>query len=764
MPRRIVRSSKKHIKRARLRKPDRQLHVQETGLNPYDFILLGLLLLIGLYLLTLGLSGTGSTTFSPTAAATSPPPAKWWDKDWQYRVPVKVKEDAGIDHTDYIVEFPLNTYNLIGADKMDGTCRDIRVIGENNQPFAFEIDSAKGCDLSDTLIRLRANVSANFNGILAYIYYGNLQEETSASTSVPYWKTKSEMPTARSALGAAAVDGKIYAIGGERGSGWQSQILEIYDSATNTWSTGQALPNKKAYFGTAAVGNRIYVVGGLRENTILNEADSYVTTTDVWSSKASAPTRRRYLDATSANDKIYAIGGMEATQVLIDKTEEYDPGTNTWTAKAKIPTPRYDLAAIGIGSKIYAIGGRTSTGKTNKNEMYDSQKNEWTTKSNMPTARYATAAAAVDDKIYVVGGVGSSENSLSKLEIYDSVKDEWTTGPSMLSARGGLATAAHNGKIYVIGGSRGSTYLKTNEEYTVPNWKLNVTALSEEGPDTNPPSWSNLSQSTNATTAGKLMRLSVIWSDVSAPLGVWFYDSYAGKNSTAQPANSGQKVQYEFDTTGIPDNTTVTWKSFAEDDAGNIGESSELSFTVTGGPAQPAPANITNITEVKPVEPGADTTKPTASEIILLPATIDPGMEALIRVRATDDSELRSAVLNVDGEEVDSITLTGIRSTVDFSWKPAKAGEYELEVTVKDAAGNSQSVKKTVKVGEVEEEKEPLDTTAFVALGSVLLVIAVVVIVYILKKKGILKFGKAKKGEEEEELTAEELGLEGPKY
>jgi hypothetical protein len=48
------------------------------------------------------------------------------------------------------------------------------------------------------------------------------------------WETRNPMPTARSGLGAVAVNGKIYAIGGA--TEWDSYVgtNEVYDPATNS--------------------------------------------------------------------------------------------------------------------------------------------------------------------------------------------------------------------------------------------------------------------------------------------------------------------------------------------------------------------------------------------------------------------------------------------------------------------------------------------------------------------------------------------------
>ena len=80
------------------------------------------------------------------------------------------------------------------------------------------------------------------------------------------WITRAPMPTARSGLGAAVVDGKIHVLGGE---GWIDDFggvfraHEVYDPKTNTWAKVARMPTPRHGFATAVVGRKIYAVSGV---------------------------------------------------------------------------------------------------------------------------------------------------------------------------------------------------------------------------------------------------------------------------------------------------------------------------------------------------------------------------------------------------------------------------------------------------------------------------------------------------------------------
>jgi N-acetylneuraminic acid mutarotase len=89
-------------------------------------------------------------------------------------------------------------------------------------------------------------------------------------------------PKVFSYAGAAPeIDGKIYLIGGIEGNQnnfWISNVVEIYDTLTNTWSTGEALPQPTEDHCSVALDRSIYMLGGVIEYGELDD----VRTNSVW--------------------------------------------------------------------------------------------------------------------------------------------------------------------------------------------------------------------------------------------------------------------------------------------------------------------------------------------------------------------------------------------------------------------------------------------------------------------------------------------------
>jgi N-acetylneuraminic acid mutarotase len=189
------------------------------------------------------------------------------------------------------------------------------------------------------------------------------------------WRTRTPRSTHRYELASAAVNGKLYVLGGtgtiddgpwESGKPWSLKShVEIYDPASNSWTTGQAAPMP---FSTSnqscAHGGAIYVLGG-RTNLAGGPEPfvlKYDTAANTWS--ATTPMRTPYRDgaACAAVDGKFYIGGGSSVSGILDLVERYDPLQQTWTSPTRLPTRRARVLAAALGSEIVFLSGNTVTG------------------------------------------------------------------------------------------------------------------------------------------------------------------------------------------------------------------------------------------------------------------------------------------------------------------------------------------------------------------------------------------------------------------
>ncbi len=293
----------------------------------------------------------------------------------------------------------------------------------------------------------------------------------SATAAENSWMSKSLMPTARYNLGVAAVNGKIYVMGGHKTNQGAIGTNEVFDPNTDTWTTKTSMPTPREAFGIAVWQNKIYVFGGLGPSVMITATHVYDPESDSWATKASLPTSRIFLSASLVNDKIYLVGGESSpSNQTLGKNEVYDPVANSWTTETPLPTPVCGHVSAVIDNKIYVMGGHADSGTTNLNQVYDTVADTWTNKTTMPNAMEfaageATSGVNASKMIYVFGGSSSSESALDYTQVYDPQNDSWIAGSPMPTGRNNLAVGVVEERLFAIGGL--STYaLRTTEEYT----------------------------------------------------------------------------------------------------------------------------------------------------------------------------------------------------------------------------------------------------------------------------------------------------------
>ncbi|MHC4175656.1 MAG: Kelch repeat-containing protein [Planctomycetota bacterium] len=268
------------------------------------------------------------------------------------------------------------------------------------------------------------------------------------------WTQKADMPTARWMHASAAINGKIYVIGGRLNEGdwWKLSTVEEYDPATDTWTRKADMPTGRNSLSTSVVSGKIYAIGGNGGPSAVQEYDPG---TDTWARKADMPTPRRALSTCVVNGKIYAIGGMTPGIFLGLRTvEEYDPVTDTWTRKADMPTGVWGLCACVVSGKIYALGGRPFKVAIPNVQEYDPATDTWTRKADMPVGTSQMASAVIGNKIIVIGGwIHSNNPPYAAVQIYDPETDIWTMEADAPFLRAAFSASVVNNRIYAIGGT-----------------------------------------------------------------------------------------------------------------------------------------------------------------------------------------------------------------------------------------------------------------------------------------------------------------------
>jgi N-acetylneuraminic acid mutarotase len=247
------------------------------------------------------------------------------------------------------------------------------------------------------------------------------------------WTKKNPMALPSHHVAFTEYNGKIYAFGGfvypQSGPAAWVPIDNSweYDPATDTWKALAPMPMKRGAALAAAVNGKIYVVGGATTRgpnateinftlpqMVLGNVEEYNPETNSWAEKTPMPTPRNHAAIGVVDGKIYVIGGRVGAAFIalsqdISAVEEYDPASDTWSPpKARMPTARSALAAGTYGGRIFVAGGEyqdtTLTAAFRAVEAYTPATNTWATLPPLPVSRHGLAGAMIGNRFYVVGG------------------------------------------------------------------------------------------------------------------------------------------------------------------------------------------------------------------------------------------------------------------------------------------------------------------------------------------------------------------------
>jgi hypothetical protein len=418
------------------------------------------------------------------------------------------------------------------------------------------------------------------------------------------WVSKAPMDVARSGLGVAAVNGKIYAIGGSTESGFAPSLYpsndypasassvgtnEEYDPETNTWTYKASMPTPRLAFATAVYKNKIYCIGGQANSSYTGINEVYDPATDTWETKTPMPTPRTWVTANVVNGKIYLMSGYGwfGSDSSSKLNEVYDPETDSWTTKTPSPAaPITDssLASCVYDNKIFLFGGLTQDQHYQLNQIYHTETDMWSAGAYPPSslgggAAAATTGAFAPKTIYAIGPAPMYKQGAPSYtnRVYDPRTDYWWAAADMLSERFHFGIAVVNDTFYVIGGH---TYnlpgnyapVALNEQYVPMDY--GTPDPSYVPPDITPPEITVLS-----------------------PENITYHTVDVALNFTVN--ESGSSMRYTLDGENLVEisgNTTLTGLPYgshnltvyATDAADNTGVSETINFTIAEEP-EPEP-------------------------------------------------------------------------------------------------------------------------------------------------------------------------------
>jgi N-acetylneuraminic acid mutarotase len=174
-----------------------------------------------------------------------------------------------------------------------------------------------------------------------------------------HWTELAAMHFVRGGHALVAVQGKLYAIGGNSYRG-NVAAAEVFDPATNAWTVLSSLPAPRNHVSGFVLGTKACVAGGRSPNT--GRIDCMDAVDGSWSRLPDVPRATSGGGATSfVGGAVVMMGGEDAGEsMMVDMLSFYSDGA--WSALDAMQSPRHGIQLALFQGRAWACGGATAPG------------------------------------------------------------------------------------------------------------------------------------------------------------------------------------------------------------------------------------------------------------------------------------------------------------------------------------------------------------------------------------------------------------------
>jgi N-acetylneuraminic acid mutarotase len=184
------------------------------------------------------------------------------------------------------------------------------------------------------------------------------------------WSASTPLPAARGSGALVALGTTLHFFGGADASRVDKGDHWILDTASGSpsWVASVALPNARSHMGYVALNGKVWAVGGQKgvdanlvtQNSVHVWDPAFPT---MWIPMANLPRALSHISTTTvvADGRIVVMAGEVLHGTSISDVSAYDPISNTWRSLSPLPAKRYSGVGGWINNKLLYTGGSMST-------------------------------------------------------------------------------------------------------------------------------------------------------------------------------------------------------------------------------------------------------------------------------------------------------------------------------------------------------------------------------------------------------------------
>ena len=209
------------------------------------------------------------------------------------------------------------------------------------------------------------------------------------------WSEFVPLPAARGGGAAALLDRNLHFFGGTNGDRTEDVVdhwVISLDDPNPQWREAAPLAVGRNHIAGVALDGKIYAVGGQLNDAaaaiFLKNFDVYDPVTDEWNRLPDLPTPRSHFTASTLVDegRIILVAGQTRHLTALTNVTAYDVNTNQWIELTPLPAERSAPVAAVIGSELYVSGGW---------ERPEPRREMWSAVLSGPEAEAGTSASTI---------------------------------------------------------------------------------------------------------------------------------------------------------------------------------------------------------------------------------------------------------------------------------------------------------------------------------------------------------------------------------
>ncbi|XP_055354645.1 kelch-like protein 3 [Paramacrobiotus metropolitanus] len=242
------------------------------------------------------------------------------------------------------------------------------------------------------------------------------------SPSIPAVWHLAELPIPADCYKIALLDASTIAVSHFAGM-YTVQRDSRYTGLRGEWREMPPMQTPRRDFGLAALNGRIYAVGGIEVDKLgtLASVEAYDPTQETWSAVAPLPVELSGVRTVGCDGRLFVFGGDGREEDVGRWAFCYDPAGDTWTRLRDMLIPRdFCKAIVAPSGLIYVIGGAEVGVPSKRVDAYDRVSDQWVRKADLIVERDSPGCACLDGKLYVLGG------DVDSIEVYDEETDRWS--------------------------------------------------------------------------------------------------------------------------------------------------------------------------------------------------------------------------------------------------------------------------------------------------------------------------------------------------